>query len=119
MSTDTFSASSFAPIDTAAFRGEVKSDPGYKNVTEFLNLKRESSVHTAFADVLSASTGESLSSSPAIRAANVIHLSISQHPQDFASFSADKTTLAAVNQLEWINFKAYLIVGLLVTEEVT
>lgn len=108
-----------APKSTASFRGEVKSDPGYRDVAALLKSKRGTSIETALANVFKASANRSRSTLSACNAAKVEHLKITEHPDVFEKLRANQSALAEIKKLEWTDRQAYLVVGLLVTENIS
>lgn len=110
----------YAPESTATFRGKVESDDGQTSVSEYLRSKSGKSIYAALCNVLTASSSDSHSSSPSIKADKVEMLTIGQHSQVWNDLKASKADLAKVKgNLAWTGNKAYLIVGLLVTQEIT
>lgn len=108
-----------APKSTSSFRGEVKSDPGYRDFAALLKSKRGTSIETALANVFKAIVNMSRSTPLAFNATKMEHLKITEHPDVFENLRADPSTLAEIKKLEWTDWQAYLVVGLLVTENVS
>ena len=108
---------SWAPSDASSFRGPIEDDPGYTDVSELLSSKKSSSIYGALADIFKFSTSDSSSSNPGIEAAKVRKLSIGQYDDVFERMQADGAVNAAVEKLRWKERTAYLIVGLLVTDQ--
>ena len=111
---------SYAPEDASTIRGtKIDRDPGYSNVSELLDSKQGTSLYAALANVLKVSTEDSQSTSPAIKATKVEKLSLSQHPAVFERLQEDLSAKTAISKLNWQSRTAYLITGLLVTDQLS
>lgn len=110
---------SYAPENAKVIAGnKMDDDSGYIDVSELINSKKGSSMYGLLADVLKFSADDSHSTSPSINAPRVEQLSIGQHPEVFSRLIGDPSAKAAVDKLTWEKRKAYLIVGLLVTDQI-
>ncbi|KAL2060511.1 hypothetical protein VTL71DRAFT_9542 [Oculimacula yallundae] len=92
---------------------------GYKGVSELLESKKSSAVYAALADVLKASTSKRTRKSPGVTADKVRKVSIWQHPKVFENLKKDPAVFDEVQKLAARNRTAYLIVGVLVTGNIS